>query len=66
MERHLHVRTPQDPPVSFRPPRAERDWLYAHAAKTGQPVNRILLAGLRLLMMTVDDSILDQGKDQEK
>ena len=34
------------PPVSFRPPEADRAWLLEHAKATGQAVNRILAAAL--------------------
>jgi len=34
------------PPVSFRPPEADRRWLYEHAKQTGQPVNAVLAAAL--------------------
>lgn len=33
-------------PLSFRPPEADRAWLEAYAARTGQPVNRVLAAAL--------------------
>jgi hypothetical protein len=39
-DRHKH------PPISFRPPEADRSWLLEHAANTGQKVNAILAAAL--------------------
>ena len=34
------------PPVSFRPPEADRAWLLDHAKATGKAVNAILTAAL--------------------
>jgi hypothetical protein len=34
------------PPVSFRPPEADRAWLLEHAKKAGKPVNAVLTAAL--------------------
>lgn len=34
------------PPVSFRPPEADRRWLLEHAKATGKAVNAVLAAAL--------------------
>jgi len=38
------------PPLSYRPPEAERLWLLERAQRTGEPVNAILTAAVRALM----------------
>lgn len=40
------------PPLRFRPPAAEREYLEARAERTGEPVNAILTAAVRALMAT--------------
>lgn len=47
-DRHKH------PPLSLRLPEAEREWLYAYARRTGQPVRRLLLQALRAWARMID------------
>ena len=44
------------PPISFRPPEADRVRLLQYAAATGQPVNAVLSAALREFLAEADET----------
>ena len=52
MGQHKH------PPLSYRPPEAERVWLKDRAERTGEPVNAILTEAVRTLMAAATPSLV--------
>jgi hypothetical protein len=54
-------KTPQGPPISFRPPRADEKWLREYAERTGEPINRILLRAVRREREIAENR--ERGKD---
>jgi hypothetical protein len=49
------------PPISFRPPEADRSWLLEHAASTGQPVNAILVEAIARERARQEAGTMDTG-----
>jgi hypothetical protein len=44
----------KNPPIPFRPPAADREWLAAYAERTGTPVNRVLADALAAYRAAVE------------
>ncbi len=56
----------EQPPIPFRPPEDDREWLLAHAEKTGKPVNAILRIALSDYRAKTDpDDILKKASEQQ-